>query len=213
MGYYMSLYSVADESADRLVTYPGQADDTLQHAVLRVAGIAPDPRLHCYLDKAWHALHWLLARVYGHPLTFLCNGGRVLADTRYAIRLHDAAEVGAIQAALALVSDDEIRMAYDAEALTRARIYPDIIWRRDGNDAREYVLANFARMRVTLTAASVSDRHIVVVGGFRNAPDSPRLCTRILGTQRMSEEDYAWMVEPEWDRELVAHMGDDEPCW
>jgi hypothetical protein len=116
-----------------------------------------------------------------------------------------------------LVSDDELRMAYDADALTRTRVYPDIIWRRDGNDACDNVLANLARLRVTLTAASVSDRHIAVVGGFQNAPESPRLCTRILGTERMSEEDYAWMVEQaEWDRELVAeskHMGDDEPGW
>jgi hypothetical protein len=208
MGFYMSLYSVDAESADQLVMAPGRADDTLQRAVHRVTGVDPDPQLWCYFDKAWHALHWLLARVYGHPLTFLRSGGRVLTDTRYAIRLHNPNEVGAIQAALTLVPDDELRMAYDANALTRAGVYPDIIWQRDGDVAREYVLTQVPKIRVLLAAACASHRHIAVVGGFVDAAESARLCTRILDTELMSEEEAEWLQhlaeqEAEWLQQLT----------
>lgn len=187
MGYYMSVYSIDDQTVDELVLYPAEAARVLQEGIGAEGDAVPDPTLKCDLDKAWHALHWLLARVYGCPLTFLCGGGRVLTDTRYCIRLHDADEVGAIQAAMALVPDDDLRAAYNPSEM--GKVYPDIIWRRDGPEALRYVLGNAMAMRAVLNAASVAERSIAVVGGFKGAPDSDRLCTRILGTQRMSDEE------------------------
>ncbi|MFC4309464.1 YfbM family protein [Steroidobacter flavus] len=83
-----------------------------------------------YLDKAWHGIHWLLAKSAGstdEPLSKLIMGGKpVGVKLPYGQpRVHTAAEVKRFASLLDAVDIDKLAKNYDVAAMDAAYIYPE----------------------------------------------------------------------------------------
>lgn len=82
------------------------------------------------LDKAWHALHYLLsgsARDGEGPLAFLLKGGTPVGDEDFGYgpaRVFQPAEVSAIADALAGVSQRTLLPRFDLKKFERLDLYP-----------------------------------------------------------------------------------------
>ncbi|WP_127533392.1 YfbM family protein [Paenibacillus kobensis] len=102
-----------------------------------------------YLDKSWHAIHYLLngAAWEGEvPLIHTVLGGTPIGEpdeeeenedynpTRYLT----AEQVKQIHDALSVISEEELLRRYNPEHMTELDIYPSIDWDEDGE--REYVM-------------------------------------------------------------------------
>lgn len=82
-----------------------------------------------YLDKAWHGIHWLLAKSSGstdEPLSKLIMGGKpVGVKLAYGqARVHTATEVKTFASLLERIDFEVIAKNYDAAAMDAADIYP-----------------------------------------------------------------------------------------
>lgn len=123
---------------------------------LRRAGILPaDLGEPLEIEKAWHALHWLLARTVAEPGTGVGQavlGGREAGDdTGYGpVRAMTAEEVAAVAGALAELSADEVLGRFDAEAMNEVKIYPG--W-TDNDEDREWVRESYDAVRDYYAAA------------------------------------------------------------
>jgi hypothetical protein len=115
------------------------------------------------LDKSWHGIHYLLtgtADEGGAPLDFLVAGGVDVGDEDVGYgppRAFTSEETRAIAAALAAISDDELRSRFAPEAMMKAEIYPEI-WDRDpkDDDTLGYLMEYVAILRAAI--ASVTSR-------------------------------------------------------
>ena len=113
------------------------------------------------LDKAWHGLHYLLTgSAWGGdpPLNFLAAGGREVGDLEVGYgpaRVFSAAETRAVRDALARLTDEDLRARFDADAMTAAEIYPDVIWKRvpPEDDPLGYLLEHSVTLRAFLEDA------------------------------------------------------------
>ncbi len=83
------------------------------------------------LDKAWHCLHYLLsgsAQAGEGPLSFLLAGGAPVGDEDLGgagpARVFRPAEVSAIAAALAEVTEPQLLARFDAKKLEALGVYP-----------------------------------------------------------------------------------------
>lgn len=82
------------------------------------------------LDKAWHALHYLLtgsARDGEGPLAFLLKGGTPVGDEDFGYgpaRVFHPSEVSAIADALAGVSQRTLLPRFDLKKFERLELYP-----------------------------------------------------------------------------------------
>ena len=103
-----------------------------------------------YLDKAWHAIHFVLtgsAWTGEAPWAWAILGGTPVNEDDDASWRHLPAEqVREIAQALAALPPAEFARRFDAQALADAQIYPDVIWLRDGEDAKQYVLDYYAQL-------------------------------------------------------------------
>jgi hypothetical protein len=107
------------------------------------------------LDKAWHGLHYLLtgtAWAGDPPLNFLAAGGREVGDLEVGYgpaRVFTAAETRAVRDALERVTADDLRGRFDADAMTAAEIYPEVIWKRvpPEDDPLGYLLEYYGTLR------------------------------------------------------------------
>jgi hypothetical protein len=122
--------------------YPDeQEDEDEKHAV--------PPARHIDIDKAWHGIHFLLngSAWEGEPPLFnVVLGGTELGDEDVGYgpaRYLTPEEVRETFLALEPVSVDALRARYDARTLTKAEIYPEIVWERDGDEALQYLLAYY----------------------------------------------------------------------
>jgi hypothetical protein len=107
------------------------------------------------LDKAWHAIHFLLTRTAGEaqfPLGFLSTGGTVLSDDPID-RVFSAADVQEIAKALEPITWPDLARRYNPAALARAGIYPKI-WHRQDEDHTEYLEENYSRLREAVLLAA-----------------------------------------------------------
>lgn len=112
-----------------------------------------------YLDKAWHAIHFVLTGspwLGDAPWSWAILGGTSLSEDpdEDAPRRVGADEVAQIAAALASLPEQEFARRYDAQALADAQIYPDVIWLRDGDEAKEYVVTHYAQLSAFYAAAA-----------------------------------------------------------
>ncbi|QWP76020.1 YfbM family protein [Lysobacter sp. K5869] len=112
-----------------------------------------------YLDKAWHAIHFVLtgsAWAGEAPWAWAVFGGSPVgeddADANW--RHLPAEQVRQVAQALAELPPAEFAARYDAQALADAQIYPDVIWLRDGDEAKEYVLDYYAQLSGFYAAAA-----------------------------------------------------------
>lgn len=144
MGMYASFRPIDAETAEQIKQDPALIERLLDaeeedddHESLGVVDV----------DKAWHGLHFLLTTIAGDedaPLAQAIFGGMDVGDSDGDIpaRLLDPAEVSEIAAALATVTVEQLREAYDPEDMDEDEIYPSI-WVRDGDEALDYLLHHF----------------------------------------------------------------------
>jgi hypothetical protein len=121
------------------------------------------------LDKSWHGIHYLLTGSADEgepPLDFLVGGGTPVGDEDVgygAPRVFTAAETRAISAALAAVSDDELRRRFSPLAMMRANIYPEI-WDRDPSedDTLGYLMEHVRLLRDVIATVVGNDHGLLV---------------------------------------------------
>ncbi|GAA2407253.1 hypothetical protein GCM10010420_39160 [Streptomyces glaucosporus] len=108
------------------------------------------------VDKTWHALQFLLDRA-GFPLDIvLCDEplpGAPDWGCTPPLRLGPD-EVATAAGALAELPFDALVRDLRAEEMTRADVYPTVIWERDGADALDYVRHHYEDLRLFFTAAA-----------------------------------------------------------
>jgi uncharacterized protein DUF1877 len=120
------------------------------------------------VDKSWHGMHYLLTRsgeAGSPPLDFLLGGGRTVGDEDVGYGpawVFTAAETRGIAAAVAAVSDEELRARYDPSAMDAADVYPSRIWVRDGDEALDYVMEYITMLRGTLAEAVEKNRGLML---------------------------------------------------
>jgi hypothetical protein len=122
--------------------------------------LVPPEGESCDLDKAWHGLHFLLtggADGDGTPLSFLVSGGTALAELDHSYgppRLLSSADVRRIHAALARLSDDDLRARFDGARMDELDVYPTI-WTRpvEEDDALGWLMDNVAPLRALVERA------------------------------------------------------------
>lgn len=111
--------------------------------------------MHLDIDKAWHAIQFLLTGDPWEgepPLQNAVMGGTELGeeDLGYGpARWLAPDEVESVAAALAAISGDELWSRFDAEAFEEAEIYPQG-WQLDG---RDYVVGHYEALCEFFAAA------------------------------------------------------------
>lgn len=143
MGMQLSLYSLSDQRVDDLLADPPLVLDILD-------GEDPDAE-EFELDKAWHAIHYLLTGSAWEgeaPLNFICQGGQEVGDidTGYGpARALGADEVLDIANALEGIDAAVLAQRFDPEEMEKLEIYPSI-W-QDEPDALEFCTGSFTAMK------------------------------------------------------------------
>ncbi len=121
------------------------------------------------LDKAWHAIHFLLtgsACEAKFPLGFIIGGGAVIedSDSSYeAARFFTKREVSVIADCLAAIPKDTLLARYDGQAMENADIYPSI-WARSAEQAENinYIGENYSPLQSYLAALAARDAAMIV---------------------------------------------------
>lgn len=159
MGMIWSATAVDAERTAALLRAPEQIIETLYDGY---------DAAQADLDKAWHAIHFVLNQApWGGepPWGWVIFGGEPVSDDEDAPLHVPADHVRQIAAALATLPADEFARRYDAQALADAEIYPDGIWLRDGDEAKEYVLSYYVELIEFYTAAAArGDSLFVSIG-------------------------------------------------
>ena len=151
MGMVSSWWQATDEQIAALEDDPSGLDDFL----------GKDGE-GFYLDKAWHGIHFLLTgTAFGGdgPLASILFGrslgDAVEKDGAIASHALTGAEVRAFDDALSRITAEEFAARFDARAMTKAEIYPDI-WDRaltGEEDVLEYLVEYFETLRDGVRAA------------------------------------------------------------
>jgi Domain of unknown function (DUF1877) len=141
----VGCFAAADAATiDRLKSDPGQmeaflhpddGDGELAHSI--------------DVDKAWHGIHFILT---GHadggpePLCWAVLGGEEVGEeVGYGpARILQPDQVRSIAAAL--IDEAAFKARFAPQAMEAAKIYPDVIWVRDGDEALEYLVENYREL-------------------------------------------------------------------
>jgi len=120
------------------------------------------------VDKAWHAIHFLLtgsAWEGESPLNFIASGGAEIGDdVGYGpARCLDSREVASLAAALQDIPTHALLKRFDAQALSAADIYPDI-WDRppEEDDTQGYVAGYYEMLRAFILDAAGKHQALLV---------------------------------------------------
>ena len=158
MGMQLNLYSLSDQRVDDLLADPPLVLEILEGA---------DPEVEAFeLDKAWHAVHYLLTGSAWEgepPLNFICSGGQEVGDidTGYGpARALGADEVQDIANALEGIDAETLAQRFDPEEMEKQDIYPSI-W-RDEPDALEFCTASFTAMKHFIDRAAERGYGLVI---------------------------------------------------
>lgn len=122
---------------------------------------------HVDLDKAWHAIHFVLtgsAWEGDFPLGFLVSAGTPVGeeDVGYGpARAFRSNEVQAINTALMQVRDDDFRQRFSVSAQKAADIYPSGGHRSD-DEERPYFLEYFQTLKAFVTRIAHEKKGLLV---------------------------------------------------
>ena len=99
------------------------------------------------VDKAWHGLHYLFTgTAWGGdgPLAQAILGGEAIGEDlgMGPARFLLPAQVREVAAALAGLTEDDLRTRFDPQQMKALDIYPDI-WVQEGDEAFEYLMENY----------------------------------------------------------------------
>lgn len=121
-----------------------------------------------YLDKAWHGVHWLLARNAGSndkPASKIVMGGTEIGQNLgYGkARYFSPVEVKRIAKLLAAIAPADLKKNYDPAQMDLANVYPNdwTEWEKDGERPFEMLLAAFNDVKAFYLRAA-RDGHAVV---------------------------------------------------
>ena len=115
-------------------------------------------------EKSWQGLHYLLTGTAWEgepPLTFLMGGGRELelVDGDSPLLTHSSADTRRIAAALAGLSDEEVRRRVNPAEMKALDIYSGP-W--DEPERVEYLLEDMRRLRQTVSAVAGRELGLLV---------------------------------------------------
>ena len=121
-----------------------------------------------YLDKAWHGIHYLLTGSTEATNTLSSKvifGGESLGpDQGYGpAQLLTPAEVKAIAELLSKETPEVLAARYKPQALEGAKIYPTVIWVREGPEALRYVLQFYRQLIIFYQQAAERGDAVVFV--------------------------------------------------
>ncbi|MES3035274.1 MAG: YfbM family protein [Gemmatimonadota bacterium] len=133
---------------------PSQVDALCREPELLMAHLeqcANDPTRSADVDKAWHAIHFMLA---GDPdggeapaASVVLGGVEVGEDLGYGpARLLTSEEVREIGLFLQGMPPEQFSLRYAPAEMDAAEIYP-VVWVEDGEEGREYVAHAYERLR------------------------------------------------------------------
>ena len=120
------------------------------------------------LDKAWHGIHYLLtgsAQASDALASKVIMGGEDIGPDRgYGpAQLLKPDEVKAVAALLEQTPPDILRKRFKPKEMTRADIYPSVIWERDGDEALEYVLTYYKQLVAFYKRAAERGQAVILV--------------------------------------------------
>lgn len=164
MSMIMMFRRLSDADLSRLREEPELVADY-------VGGEEPDgfgPFTDLDVDKAWHAIHFLLTGTAWEgepPLNFVVTGGTELGDDLgYGpARGLTSDEVQGVASALKDIPTESLVQRFDPEALESAEIYPDI-WDRpqEEDDSRGYVTGYYDELRAFVLEAAAEGQALLV---------------------------------------------------
>lgn len=148
-------YRRNEAAARALLENPDLVDDLLE---------SDDDVTSVDLDKAWHALHWLLTASGSNPdeaLSDVIFGGQGIGeDLGYGPpRLLATDRVQAVAQALAQLEVTSLRSRMDARAMEAAEVYP-MIW-DEGDVFDSYLAPAYDRLRDFYSAAATADEAVI----------------------------------------------------
>ena len=139
-----NLRPASDAEIERLLANPGEITRFL-------FGGDASRRERVDLDRAWHAIHFVLngSRLGGEqPLNFLVDTGTPVGEVDVGFgpaRVLTSQQVKVLALALSAVDPEEVRGRVDLRQLGELAIYPGT-WQRDGMDV-DYVVGKYRDMR------------------------------------------------------------------
>ncbi|WP_225801032.1 YfbM family protein [Streptomyces sp. NK15101] len=137
-------------------------DPALGCQLVDAIGEAGEDGLRLDVDKAWHAMSFLLGRL-GLPVEVVCGEQEVTGapDRGYGPpRYLSPAQVRTAAEGLARIDGTTLTGAATRQELFEAGIYPDVIWTRD-EDALAYVRAHYENLVAFVTAAALAGDAVV----------------------------------------------------
>ncbi|NBD25357.1 YfbM family protein [Paenibacillus glycinis] len=137
MSMVLHLMQVNPEDLDAFMDNPHLAEE--------YANVENESHASLYLDKSWHAIHFLLngSGSRDEPLVHALLGGESLVEDYYngPLRYITDDQVGAISRELARFNGNLLTDRYDPEQMAKEEIYPALDW--DNPDTRQYVFDYF----------------------------------------------------------------------
>src|SRR5579864_6584951 len=146
-----NLRPVSDADIARLLANPEEITRFLY-------GSDANGRDRVVLNKAWHAIHFVLngSRLGGNePLNFLVDEGTPVGDVDVGYgpaRVLSSGQVRSLAAALDPIEPDHVAQRVDLERFEEEAIYPGN-WQRNGYDV-EYVVSHYREMRELIARAA-----------------------------------------------------------
>ena len=133
-------------------------DPYLIDGYLHSDGGDSDPPNCIDVDKAWHGIHYLLTGRTdegSEPLSLAVMGGTEIGeDVGYGpARFLEPEQVRRIAAWLP--DDTVFKSRFDPQAMEKAKIYPEIIWVRDEDDALDYLVENYRELVAFYKSAAI----------------------------------------------------------
>jgi len=163
----LTMKALADAEIESLLAQPQLALDLL----LPEGDDASDDPSLIDLDKAWHGIHYLFTGTAWNgelPLSALVVGGESLPDPDEEWgygppRVLRSVDVAACNAALEVLSDDDLAARFDPADMTAKEIYPEI-WDRDPqeDDALGYLMEYVDVLRNFIRRACANEEGLVV---------------------------------------------------
>lgn len=154
-----NLRPASDADIERLLANPSEITRFLY-------GSAANASDQVALDKAWHAIHFVLtgSRLGGdEPLNFLVDEGTPVGevDVGYGpARVLTSQQVQRIAEALTHIEPTDIARRVDVKRLDQEAIYPGN-WQRNG-DGVDCVVSNYRQMRELIVRTAEEGRGLIL---------------------------------------------------
>jgi hypothetical protein len=165
MGMVMCLETASDKSIKQLLRKPDLIESWLSGDSEETE--VSDEHIQVDLDKAWHAIHFLLcgsADGGDGPEAFLLAGGTAIGDIDVGYgpaRAFRSDEIKAISKALTVIPPEALRARFNHALLKKHDIYPSIWDRNDPGDV-DYTIEYYDTLLQHLNTAASKGMGMIV---------------------------------------------------